>query len=44
LLHTLIGYTDRPSELQLIAYLLTLAVIGLLMRRFSNTPPRIAAA
>lgn len=27
LLHTLIGYTDRPTELQLIAYLATLAVM-----------------
>jgi high-affinity iron transporter len=32
LLHTLIGYNDRPSELQLIAYVGTLAVMALLMR------------
>jgi high-affinity iron transporter len=30
LLHTLIGYTDRPSELQLIAYVATLAVMAML--------------
>jgi high-affinity iron transporter len=30
MLHTLIGYTDRPSELQLIAYLATLAVMAAL--------------
>jgi len=30
LLHTLIGYTDRPTELQLIAYIATLAVMTLL--------------
>jgi high-affinity iron transporter len=32
LLHTLIGYNDRPSELQLIAYVATLVVMALLMR------------
>jgi high-affinity iron transporter len=31
LLHTLIGYTDRPTELQLIAYLATLAAMAVLM-------------
>jgi high-affinity iron transporter len=30
LLHTLIGYTDRPTELQLIAYLATLTIMTLL--------------
>ena len=30
LLHTLIGYTDRPSELQLVAYVATLAIMTLL--------------
>src|SRR6516162_4875582 len=28
LLHTLVGYTDRPTELQLIAYLVTLAMMA----------------
>jgi high-affinity iron transporter len=32
LLHTLIGYTERPTELQLIVYLGTLAAMWLLMR------------
>lgn len=31
-LHTLIGYTDRPTELQLIAYLATLVIMMALMR------------
>jgi high-affinity iron transporter len=34
LVHTLIGYTDRPNGAQLIAYLLTLAMIVLLMKLF----------
>jgi high-affinity iron transporter len=38
LLHTLIGYTDRPTELQLIAYLATLAAMAVLMRLAA--PPR----
>jgi high-affinity iron transporter len=39
LLHTLIGYTDRPSGAQLVAYVLTVAVIVGLMRwtRAGNT-------
>ncbi|HET6440524.1 MAG TPA: FTR1 family protein [Anaeromyxobacter sp.] len=32
LLHTLVGYTDRPSEAQLFAYLATVAVIAVLTR------------
>jgi high-affinity iron transporter len=32
LLHTLIGYTDRPTQLQLIAYVATLAVMAVLTR------------
>jgi high-affinity iron transporter len=34
LVHTLIGYTDRPNGAQLVAYLLTLAMIVLLMKLF----------
>ena len=30
LLHTLVGYTDRPTELQLVAYLGTLAAMAVL--------------
>jgi high-affinity iron transporter len=40
LLHTLIGYNDRPTELQLIAYIATLLVMVLLMR--IAAPPRSA--
>jgi high-affinity iron transporter len=31
-LHTLIGYSDQPTQMQLIVYLLVIAVTGLLMR------------
>jgi high-affinity iron transporter len=37
-LHTLLGYSDRPTGLQLLVYLLTLAVIFLLMRLVAPTP------
>lgn len=36
-LHTLVGYTDRPTEMQVIAYVSTLTIIFLLMRFFGNT-------
>ena len=42
LLHTLIGYTDRPTELQLVAYLATLAVMAALTR--VAAPARAARA
>jgi high-affinity iron transporter len=32
LLHTLIGYTERPTELQLVVYIGTLVLMALLMR------------
>jgi high-affinity iron transporter len=38
LLHTLIGYTARPSELQLVAYVGTLVVMALLMRAARPAP------
>ena len=38
LMHTLIGYTSRPSELQLIAYIGTLFAMGLLMRIARYSP------
>lgn len=44
LLHTLIGYNDRPSELQLIAYLATLAVMAILARIAAPPHPVRAAA
>lgn len=38
-LHTLIGYTDQPTVMQLVVYGLTLAAIAVLMRLFGHTPP-----
>lgn len=37
-LHTLIGYTDRPSVMQLIVYAATLGTIAVLMRLFGQVP------
>jgi len=42
-LHTLIGYTDRPSFMQLAVYGITLAAIFTLMRLFGRVPARNAA-
>jgi high-affinity iron transporter len=42
LLHTLIGYTERPSELQVIVYVGTLLAMAMLMRLVA--PPRPARA
>jgi high-affinity iron transporter len=42
MLHTLIGYTDRPTELQLIAYVATLVLMAVLTR--IAAPPRRARA
>jgi high-affinity iron transporter len=39
-LHTLIGYTDRPTGMQLAVYGVTLAVIFTLMRLFGRVPSR----
>ncbi len=38
LLHTLIGYTERPSEMQLIVYVAVIVVMALLMRVARGTP------
>ena len=45
LLHTLIGYTERPTEMQLVVYIATLFAMFLLMRiaRYSR-PRRVPAA
>ncbi len=44
LMHTLIGYTERPTELQLMAYIATLFAMFLLMRIARYAPrPRVAA-
>ena len=39
-LHTLIGYVDQPTAMQLIAYLATLGVIVVLMKLFASPPAR----
>jgi high-affinity iron transporter len=44
LLHTLIGYTDRPTEMQLIVYLGVIVVMVALMRFVAAVPRRTAAA
>lgn len=43
-LHTLIGYTDRPTALQLGVYVATLATIFMLMRMFGSQPRESNAA
>lgn len=44
-LHTLIGYTDQPTAMQLVIYLTTLAIIFVLMRLFApaRSPPIYAS-
>ncbi len=37
-LHTLIGYTDRPTAMQLVVYLATLAIMWALMRLVAASP------
>jgi high-affinity iron transporter len=44
LLHTLIGYTDRPSELQVIAYVATLVAMAVLIRIMAPRRPATATA
>jgi high-affinity iron transporter len=46
LMHTLVGYTERPTELQLAVYVATLIAMYLLMRiaRFTPSSGRLAAA
>jgi high-affinity iron transporter len=45
LLHTLIGYTERPTELQLIIYIATLLAMFVLMRLARPAPrERVPAA
>ena len=39
-LHTLIGYVDQPTAMQLIAYAATLGVIAALMKFFAVAPAR----
>jgi high-affinity iron transporter len=45
LLHTLVGYTERPTEIQLMTYIATLVAMFLLMRLARPAPrARVAAA
>jgi high-affinity iron transporter len=44
MLHTLIGYTDRPTELQLIAYVVTLTAMAALAWLAAPTRARRAPA
>jgi high-affinity iron transporter len=37
-LHTLVGYTDRPTGIQLVVYTATLAMIFTLMKLFGHAP------
>jgi high-affinity iron transporter len=37
-LHTLIGYADRPTGLQLVAYFVTLTTMFALMRIYGHAP------
>jgi high-affinity iron transporter len=41
-LHTLIGYSDRPTGMQVIVYLTTLAVTFVLMKVFAAAPKPVA--
>jgi len=46
-LHTLIGYVDQPTAMQLVVYIATLVIIVVLMKLFSSPVsrrPRVAAA
>ena len=43
-LHTLIGYVDQPTAMQLIAYAATLSIITVLMRLFALPPAQRAQA
>ena len=39
-LHTLIGYVDQPTAMQVVVYAMTLLIILMLMRLFSSPPAR----
>jgi high-affinity iron transporter len=43
-LRTLIGYSDRPTAMQLCVYLVVLAAILLLMRAFASPQPHAERA
>ena len=37
-LHTLVGYNDRPTGMQIVVYLTTLLIMFVLMRMFAPEP------
>jgi high-affinity iron transporter len=39
-LHTLIGYVDQPTAMQLVVYLATLGTIAVLMKLFASPSAR----
>jgi len=43
-LHTLIGYTDQPTEMQLVAYVAVLLVTFMLMRLTGSQPTNRGAS
>ena len=43
-LHALIGYTDRPSGIQLISYMITLGGIAVILKSYGALPPAPANA
>jgi len=43
-LHTLVGYTDQPTQMQLLVYVATLLAMYLLMRLFGGVEPSPAPA
>jgi high-affinity iron transporter len=43
-LHTLIGYTDQPTQMQLAVYLVVIGVTVVLMRVIAAERPRQAVA
>jgi high-affinity iron transporter len=43
LLHTLVGYVDRPTAMQLVAYAGTIAIIAMLTRYVASTGKPVAA-
>ncbi|MEO5374028.1 MAG: FTR1 family protein [Alphaproteobacteria bacterium] len=43
-MHTLVGYTDQPSQIQLLAYVVTVAVIVGLGRLLGTQPKKVAHA
>ena len=42
-LHTLVGYSDRPTAMQLIVYVATLATMFVLMKVFAPAPKAVPA-